>query len=133
MTPPGGLGVLALVLALVVVTGCTTEPTADPATRAPTDPPAAAACSIATGPATTEVSIAGFAFDPGTARARVGDAIAWTNSDGAPHTVTLDDGACTTPSIGRNETAFLSFSVPGTYGYHCRIHPDMTGRIEIGT
>jgi plastocyanin len=130
VTRHGGLG--ALVLALVVVTGCTTEPTAG-ATPAPTDPPAAAACSTATGPATTEVSIAGFAFDPGTARARVGDAIAWTNSDGAPHTVTLDDGECTTPSIGRGETAFLGFSVPGTYRYHCRIHPDMTGRIEIGT
>jgi plastocyanin len=129
VTQASRLAVLSL--ALIALSACGTEATPDPATAPPTDPPASAICTTAAGPAATEVSIAGFAFDPGTARARVGESIAWTNADGAPHTATLDGGECTTPNIGRDETAFLSFTVPGTYRYHCRIHPDMTGRIEI--
>jgi plastocyanin len=63
--------------------------------------------------------------------AKVGDTITWTNGDSAPHTVSLDDGSCTTPHINGGSTSSLTFSAPGTYPFHCNVHPNMKGTIEI--
>lgn len=92
---------------------------------------AATACAPSTDTPTVEVTIADFAFGPDPVQANVGDVIGWTNEDSAPHTATLDDGDCTTDSIDGGATGALVFSAPGTYAYHCRIHPQMTGTIEI--
>jgi len=70
--------------------------------------------------------------------------VVWTNQDSAFHTVTSASGApasiasgclngvgasCTTPSIG---TVFqFTFTVPGTYLYHCDYHPWMQGKITV--
>ena len=58
--------------------------------------------------------------------------IGWTNNDSAGHTAALDDGTCTTDTIAPGTTQALVFSVPGTYPYHCNIHPTlMKGTITI--
>lgn len=93
--------------------------------------PGSTACATSTDAATVDVTIEGFAFDPGRIEAKVGDVIGFTNRDSAPHTVTLDADPCTTGSITRDAPAALTFSVPGSYPFHCRIHPDMTGTVEI--
>ena len=71
------------------------------------------------------------AFTRSRIEASVGDVIAFTNRDRAPHTATLDDGSCTTENLGTGETGALTFSAPGSYPFHCRIHDDMTGIFEI--
>ena len=73
------------------------------------------------------VKIKNFAMAPGSVKIKVGEAVAWTNDDSAPHTATLDSGACSTDNISNGATAKLKFNVPGTYTYHCRIHSNMTG------
>lgn len=76
--------------------------------------------------------MSGFAFVPATVRAKVGDVIAWTNGDSAPHTATLkDDPACTTANLGTGESGGLTFDAAGSYPFFCKIHPDMKGTIEI--
>jgi plastocyanin len=94
----------------------------------------AAACAPAAAgaTATVKVTIKNFAFSPEPVTAKVGDVIGWTNSDGVSHTATLDDGSCTTDTITTGTTQALVFSAPGTYPYHCSIHPTlMMGKITI--
>jgi hypothetical protein len=48
------------------------------------------------------------------------------------HTASLDDGTCATDTIATGQTQALVFSAPGTYPYHCAIHPSrMKGTITI--
>lgn len=122
------------------VTDPPAAPTDAPATDAPatdapaSEPPAAAGpCTASTDAGTVAVSIEGFAFGPSTVEAKVGDIIAFTNVDSASHTATLDDGDCTTDGLGKGETGALVFSEAGSYPFHCRIHPDMTGTFEIAS
>jgi plastocyanin len=114
--------------AAIAVAACSGD-TGSPAP--PSEPAGSAACTVSTAAVVVTVDIEGRTFDPGTVRAKVGEVIGWTNHDGVPHTATLDDGSCTTENIGKDATGSLVFSAPGSYPYHCRIHPDMLGRIEI--
>lgn len=111
--------------------GATVAPTA---TVAPAPSTAAAgACAPSTATGTVAVTIEGFAFQPSTVTAKVGDVIAFTNRDSASHTATLDDDPCTTEGLGKDATGALVFSEPGSFPFHCRIHPDMTGTFEISS
>jgi len=110
---------------------------AAPTTAAPSETAAAssaAACAPAAAgaAATVKVTIKNFAFSPEPVTAKVGDVIGWTNNDSISHTATLDDGSCTTDTIAGGTTLALVFSAPGTYPYHCSIHPtQMMGKITI--
>ncbi len=122
----------AAALGLAACSGGGAESSA--ATDAPiSQAPSAAttACATSTDAATVLATIEGFAFVPATIEAKVGDVVGFTNKDGAAHTVTLDDDACTTGSISADAPAALAFSAPGSYPFHCRIHPQMTGTFEI--
>jgi plastocyanin len=100
-------------------------------TAAPPSAGGAAACAVSTGTPTVKASIKSFAFSPDPVTAKVGQAIGWSNGDSVGHTVTLDNGACTTDTIAGGTTAGLTFTAPGTYAYHCKIHPTMKGTITI--
>jgi plastocyanin len=88
-------------------------------------------CTTSSEAGTVSVGIENFAFAPADVTAAVGETITWTNSDSAPHTATLDDGACDTGNIAQNASAGLVFDAAGTYPYHCAIHPNMMGTITI--
>jgi len=144
---PASAGVASVVLLVLALAGCsagagaTTAPTAAPtvvATTAPTptdapasEPVAGGPCMPTDEPGTVEVTMSGRAFSTGRVEASVGEVIAFTNEDAVPHTATLDDGSCTTENLGKGATGSLVFDAPGTYPFHCRIHPDMTGTFEI--
>jgi plastocyanin len=85
----------------------------------------AAGCAVAPAgaAATVNVSIKDFKFNPQPVSAKVGDVVGWKNDDGVPHSATMDDGSCDTDSINPGSTALLVFSAPGTYTYHCKVHP----------
>lgn len=85
----------------------------------------ASACAAAPAGATAvvTVTIKDFKFSPQPVQAKVGDVIVWSNQDSAPHSATLDDGTCDTKTINVGSQAGLVFSAPGTYTYHCAIHP----------
>ena len=95
---------------------------------------AAGSCAVApagTAPTVT-VTIKDFAYSPEPVTAKVGDVIGWMNNDTLPHTATLDDNTCTTDTINVGASGALTFSAPGTYTYHCTIHPaKMKGTITI--
>lgn len=78
------------------------------------------------------VSIVDFAFDPPELTTTVGDAVTWTNEDGATHTVTSDgDGPLDSGDLDQGATYDATFEQPGTYAYICTIHPTMQGTVEV--
>jgi plastocyanin len=78
------------------------------------------------------VSIAGFAFSPSTVTVSVGDTVTWTNSDGATHTATANDGSWDTGNIaGGGGTGAVTFATAGTFPYHCRLHTQMPGTVVV--
>jgi plastocyanin len=88
-------------------------------------------CAVSTSTGTVAVTMQNTAFNPATVQAKVGDVIGFTNKDSIQHTATLDDGSCTTDVVAGGGTAALSFTAAGTYPFHCKIHPNMTGKFEI--
>jgi plastocyanin len=105
---------------------------ASAATATPTEAAAPAETAAPAKGATTKVAIQGFAFGPRTVKVKVGDTIAWTNDDSAPHTVTAKSGGdLDSGTLAQGADFEFTASQPGTIQYFCSIHPDMTGTIEV--
>jgi plastocyanin len=61
----------------------------------------------------------------------VGTTVTWSNHDDQIHTVTTDDGRLRSAALSHDEQFSYRFTVPGTYAYHCALHPHMTARIIV--
>jgi plastocyanin len=79
----------------------------------------------------TSVTIQNFAFSPNSVTITAGSSVTWTNMDSVTHTATGDDGSFDTGDIAAGSSATITFNDPGTFTYHCAIHPNMTGTIVV--
>ena len=77
------------------------------------------------------VKIDNFTFTPDTAEIAVGTTVTWTNEDDIPHTVTEAERSFKSHALDTGDTFSFTFTVPGTYGYFCSLHPHMTGSIVV--
>jgi plastocyanin len=79
------------------------------------------------------VAIQDFAYDPPSLTVAAGTTILWTNADNVPHTVTADDGESFASDIfGENGTyQLVAPAAPGSYPYHCALHPFMTATLTV--
>ena len=104
-----------------------TAPTAKPA-PAPVRKPSAAVPANRT----QFVTMTGGAYSPQVLAVAVGDTVVWTNKDTVNHT-TVSDNALLWDSGNLKPGASYShvFKAPGSYVYHCAIHPSMTGTIVV--
>jgi plastocyanin len=126
-----GIAALSTALVLAACSGGTT-PTSAPTAGGPAATTAAAPCTDSTGPTTVSASAVDNTWAPADVTAKVGDVITWSNGDGVPHKVALDDGSCQmSANISAGSSASLVFSVAGTFPFHCSIHPSMKGTITI--
>ncbi len=108
---------------------------------------AAAACGGGMS-STAQVTIRDFSFSPSTMPIKAGTTVTWTNNGPMSHTTVSDNGVWTSatlapPSGGggygggtAGQTFQFTFSTPGTYPYHCSIHPpaqypDFVGTITV--
>ncbi|HYN70249.1 MAG TPA: cupredoxin domain-containing protein [Candidatus Eisenbacteria bacterium] len=127
---------MSFVVALALF-ACAGSPASSPASSpAPAVSPAtstpAGACAASTAPTTIQATVKDYAFGPDPIQAKVGDVISWTNSGPNEHTATLDDGSCGTDNLNTGDAGSLTFSAPGTYAYHCEVHPArMKGTIVV--
>ena len=96
----------------------TAQPTATPAPTATLQP----------APQSASVNIDNFAFSPPVVKIAAGGSVTWTNADTTTHTVTFSDSSQT---LSHGATYTKTFATPGTYAYHCNIHPSMTGTVEV--
>ena len=78
----------------------------------------------------TSITIAGFAFDPNTITVSGPTEVTITNDDDITHTFTLDDDSVD-ETIDAGATATVTVDVSQTTGFHCTIHPQMTGTVEV--
>jgi plastocyanin len=78
-----------------------------------------------------KVEIADFAYAPETVTIQAGGKVTWQNEDADAHTATLDDGSFSTGDLAEGKLKSESFKDPGTFTYHCEIHPEMTGTVEV--
>lgn len=61
-----------------------------------------------------------------------GTTVTWTNDDSVAHTVTSDTGSVlNSSSIAPGQSFSFTFTTPGTYAYHCAIHPGMKATIVV--
>jgi plastocyanin len=83
--------------------------------------------------ATSQVNITNYLFSPATIKVSSGSTVTWTNIDNVHHTITMDSGSNGPNSgdIGLNQKYSFKFTKPGTYAYHCMIHPEMHGTVIV--
>ena len=129
-----GVLVVTTALALAACTGGTQSQAPGGATASPGGSTAAAdPCIVASSAGSVAASIADFSFSPEPIQAKKGDTVTWTSGGSAPHTATLDNfPACATQTLNKGQSGSITFSVAGTYTYHCTIHPTrMKGSIVV--
>ena len=83
---------------------------------------------------TSTVTINDFYFLPKNDTIPVGGTIEWRNDGDATHTTTRSTGADPWDSgfVGPLGTFSRPFNTPGTYAYHCNVHPTlMSGTIVV--
>jgi plastocyanin len=107
------------------------SPAAAPAAPQPGVPtPLQSAASAATeGPASHEVRIHDFAFDPAEITVAVGDTVVFTNDDAFVHSVTDDHREWDSAGLPKNRPWKLV--VKGPVSYHCSFHPSMRGEVAV--
>lgn len=72
-------------------------------------------------------------FDPPQINVPTGSIVSWTNADSIQHTVTSDEqGLFDAGPISPGDTFENVFDSTGEFGYHCAIHPFMTGVVMVG-
>jgi plastocyanin len=89
-------------------------------------------------PPAITVTIKNFAFSPNELTIKAGTTVTWVNEDSAPHMVASDPHPAHTDlpglvsgTLAQGQAYSYTFDKPGTFGYHCHIHPSMTGRIIV--
>ena len=93
--------------------------------------PTPAARTAAASAAVSQIAIQKFKFTPETVTVAVGTTVTWVNHDDNAHTVTADDGRLASAGLDHGEQFSYRFTAPGTYAYHCALHPHMTARIIV--
>jgi plastocyanin len=62
---------------------------------------------------------------------KAGSKVTVHNNDGFSHTVSEDNGGFDVNVNGNSDATFTAPSKPGTYAFHCNIHPTMHGKLTV--
>lgn len=86
---------------------------------------------------TASVAIQDMAFSPSKITIKKGATVTWTNQDGVGHDVVSDSNSpaggppSTNDLLSVGDTYSFTFDTVGTFTYHCSLHPNMHGTIEV--
>lgn len=86
--------------------------------------------ATATASRTAQVEIVNFAFRPGALNIGKGTKVVFSNTSSRSHTATRA-GGFNTGRIKPGRSAAVRFERRGTFRYHCKIHPEMRGRVVV--
>jgi plastocyanin len=125
--------ILAVIIVLVIVFGIyyfAQAPAAPvspavtaPVTEQPTTTPEATLAKI------YNISVINYAFAPAVLNVAKGDTVVWINQDPVTHKIA--GGALNGPAMSTGQSYSFVFNTPGTFEYHCAIHPSMKGTIIV--
>jgi plastocyanin len=76
------------------------------------------------------IDASGIAFAPAKVSAKVGDTVLWTNKDFVVHSATARGGAFDV-NLPVHKSGQIVLKKPGKIAYYCRLHPNMTGEIDV--
>ncbi len=98
------------------------------------------------GGASADITIQNYSFSPATVTVKVGTTVRWTNNGPSAHTTVSDQGVWTSGTLAApgggggyggggsaGGTFSFTFMTPGTFGYHCALHPPSMFPGFIGT
>lgn len=80
---------------------------------------------------TARVKMVNFAFRPGSLEVSRGTKVVFANTSSRPHTASRR-GSFDTGRVQPGGSKPITFSQRGTFGYFCKIHPEMRGRVIVG-
>lgn len=85
--------------------------------------------------ATQSVSVGNNFYSQTSITVNVGDTVQWNwpaAPNAVPHSVTSDSGTLLNSPVQATGTYSKAFDTPGTYTYHCEVHPaEMTGAVIV--
>jgi plastocyanin len=112
--------------ALLTLVGCSNDGSTGPTTSA-------SSSATSESPGGARIVIENFTFSPANLQVHPGAKVTVVNRDSAAHTVTATDGkGFDTGNITGDATVtFTAPSSPGSYAYHCTIHPNMKGTLKV--
>ncbi len=125
-----GAGILALI-SVAFLPSCGSSYSSPTGPSSPTPAPAPAPAADVT------ILISGMSgsnsFSPASAAVKVGQTVAWKNNDAITHAIAQDGGGgFNTSNIAPGATSgAVAITTAGTLGYHCTIHPSMTGNLAV--
>jgi plastocyanin len=120
---------LLLVAVVLTAAGCSSGSSSSTSSTASTP---SAPAGGGGGTSTPTITAANFAFDPNSVNVSSGKVtLTVTNNDSTDHTFTLDDGSSNTP-LPPGQTQTITLDLTQTVGWHCSIHPSMTGTLNVG-
>lgn len=108
-----------------------------------------AGAPLATSPQISKVTIVNgagtmpslVAFSPDIIKVIIGvnNTVEWTDQDDTmdvngylpDHVLAANDSSFTSPPLNPGDTFNFTFTTPGTYGYHCNVHPWMVGSVIV--
>ncbi|HEU5171538.1 MAG TPA: plastocyanin/azurin family copper-binding protein [Gemmatimonadales bacterium] len=134
-----------IVACAVLLSACGSDSSGAPPDNNPNQPPPDPIASIDITIPVGASTGAGAAFNPSTKTVTMADPrVRWINADisggdytegtAVVHRIVPDQDGAFTPSgnLGGNATHTVTFAAPGSYPYHCSLHPAiMTGTVVV--
>jgi plastocyanin len=80
------------------------------------------------------ITIENLTFNPPVLTIHAGSSATWINREPVTHSVVSDTGnpeLFATAPLAYGQEQSIVFSKPGTYTYHCEIHPSMNGTVIV--
>jgi len=118
---------IVLLVPCIAVCGCTSS--------GPSTSPATTQTQV---PGAMTINIQNFAFNPASITVPKGTTVTWVNEDTADHQIINDAQGSTgqgtvftSSSLQKGAQYSFRFDTPGTYPYHCSIHPSMKATVIV--
>jgi plastocyanin len=118
------LSIGMLLASLVLMSGCTgmNEAGSIPTTPTPVSHVVTVDVAEINGP---------FSFYPNPATVGSDQTVVWRNSDAVTHRVVFDQGSVDTGNLPSGTASQPMAIGAGTWSYHCSIHPEMVGTLNV--
>jgi plastocyanin len=129
--PPARLALVALCAATLVACGGSNSSSSSSSPSNSTPPsssPSSASPSIARSTAAITIKDFTFTTPPSVSP---GATVTVDNQDGTAHTVTSDTGDAFDDAAPPGASSFVAPTKPGSYPFHCNIHPEMHGTLVV--